>query len=170
MCFKCHAQVRKANPLCLQVLCSAIFTPTRLVLLCFDVQTLFCIEVRIRKGKKFDAIMIPMVSGYRYKEIGTFMGHKKYHNPPRSPLTFGLTAAISLHAVTTGYQLQQPFEGGYAYLSGHIQPDVVVAIPTAGPLHDFSSFDFRRALSEAKVHIMSSVVCTVYLNCAVLVQ
>jgi hypothetical protein len=67
-----------------------------------------------------------------------------------------------LHAVTTGYQLQQPFEGGYAYLSGHIQPDVVVVILTAGLLHDFSSFDFRRALSEAKVHVMSSVVCTVY--------
>ena len=48
------------------------------------------------------------------------MGHKKYHNPPSEPLTFGLTAAISLHAVTTGYQLQQQSDGRYAYLSGHI--------------------------------------------------
>ena len=103
---------------------------------------------------------MPIVSGYKYKEIGTFMGHKKYHSPPTKPLTFGLTAEISLYAVTTGYQLQQPFEHGYAYLSGHIQPHIVVAIPTAGPLHDFSAFDFPRAFKRAKVYYISSTVCT----------
>ena len=130
------------------------------IVLFVHVQTLFCIEVHVRTGKNLTAILVPMVSGYKYNEIGTFMGHKKYHNTPAEPLTFGLTAGISLHAVTTGYQLQQPFEHGYAYLSGHIQPNVVVAIPTARPLHDFSAFDFSRAFQQAQVNCISSTVCT----------
>ena len=93
---------------------------------------MFCIEIRVPSTKGFTAILIPMVCGYKYNEVGAFMGHKKYHNPPSEPLTFGLTAAISLHAVTTGYQLQQQSDGRHAYLLGHTQPDVVVAIPTAG--------------------------------------
>ena len=94
----------------------------------------------------YDEVYVPMVTGYRYDELGSSCeGYKEYVNPATKSVLFGLT----------GFKLHQSADKGhdYAFLIFCVDVEVLVALPTERPIPELVSFDYSHAANEAKVEI-----------------
>jgi len=97
-----------------------------------------------------------MIAGYRFDAVGSSNeGYKKYFATPSEPVLFALTASVSVHGVTTGFQVvdSRDEEHHFPFQSAFINPDVIVAIPTNGPMRELNAFDYSSAAQRAQVNL-----------------
>jgi hypothetical protein len=85
--------------------------------------------------------LYPMVAGYRMFRSGSTVGHcRQYKYNSRRPIIFALCNGVSLRQVTVGYELHAKAvpDRHVEYLTGCVDPNVVVAIPETGLFDDLN--------------------------------
>ena len=128
----------------------------------YDSQALFCVQIRKPNTDKpgWSTVNVPMIAAYKYCAAGPpCIGYRRYYNPAREPVLFGLTDDVVIHGVMTGYILQSITSAAakcsYRLMSNVTDDDFIVAISTAGSLPELSSFNYLAAEKQAKLALAS---------------
>ena len=128
----------------------------------YDSQALFCVQIRKPNTDKpgWSTVNVPMIAAYKYCAAGPpCIGYRRYYNPAREPVLFGLTDDVVIHGVMTGYILQSITSAdakcSYRLMSNVTDDDFIVAISTAGSLPELSSFNYLAAEKQAKLALAS---------------